>query len=145
MDQLWLIMGIFCLSALKLLITPSIAVIEGNISLIVIAISSGLGASFGSILFFFLGKKIIKIIDDKFSKRLKKIPFTKNRRIISFKNKFNVFGVSMSIGVLSVPIGSILVAKYFSRDKKAIPSLIAASFIWAFFLTYFTALVSLIF
>ena len=145
MEQLWLVIGTFCLSALKLLITPSIAVAEGHLPLILIAVICGLGASFGSILFFFLGKNIIKIINNKFSKKVKKIPFKRNRKIISLKNRFKVFGVSMSIGILSVPIGSVLVAKYFYKDKKAIPSLIAASFIWAFSLTYITALVKLIF
>jgi len=145
MENLWPIIITFCAGALKLLVAPSFAVATFNLHPLVVAITCGLGASFGSILFFFLGKKIIKIIDDKFPKKFKKTPFTKNRKIISFKNKFNVFGVSMSIGILSVPIGSVLVAKYFSKNKKAIPSLIAASFIWSFSLTYFTALVSLIF
>jgi polyferredoxin len=74
-------------------------------------------------------------------KKKKKINFKRNRKIIRIKDKFRLFGVSMTIGIISVPVGSILVGKYFGKNKKAIPTLIAASFIWSFGITYITAFI----
>ena len=61
--------------------------------------------------------------------------------IILIKNKFKLFGTSMTIGIISVPLASILVGKYFGKNKMAIPSLVISSFIWSFGITYITAFV----
>ena len=49
--------------------------------------------------------------------------------------------MSMTIGIISVPIGSILVGKYYNTKKLAIPSLMVSSVIWGFSVTYITALI----
>jgi hypothetical protein len=70
---------------------------------------------------------------------MKKINFKRNRKIIRIKERFKLFGTSMTIGIISVPLGAILVGKYFGNEKRAIPILIVASFIWSFGITYLTA------
>ena len=116
-------------------------VIADSFPLLEIALVCGLGASFSALIFFFVGKAIDDAGAKRQAKKAKKINFKRNRKIIGIKNKFKLFGVSMTIGIISVPIGSILVGKYFGKDKKAIPTLIAASFIWSFGVTYITAFI----
>ena len=135
-------LSLFLFSGVKLLITPMFAVFLPKTfpCLIEVAYVSSLGAIIGSIVFFFIGKGIDKIGTKK-RKPGKKIFTKKNKRIIKIKNRFGLFVMSMTIGIISVPIGSILVGMYFCIDKNAIPTLIGASFIWSFGVTYITALI----
>ncbi len=133
----------FFLSGLKLLFTPMALAIKNSNNfqiLFEIAIICGIGSVFSALIFFYVGKGLDKI-SQRSKKKSKKINFKRNRRIIRVKDKFKLFGTSMTIGVISVPLGSILVGKYFGKKKKAIPSLILASFIWSFGITYITAFV----
>lgn len=134
-------LGAFGFSGIKLLFTPMGYVIANVFPLLEIALVCGLGATFSAIIFFYIGKALDDAGQKKQSKKEKKNNFKRNRKIIRIKDKFKLFGVSMTIGIISVPIGSILVGKYFGKDKKAIPTLIAASFIWSFGVTYITAFI----
>lgn len=133
-----IIVGLIIFSGLKLLMIPpsTIVLYENSLPLFQVALCCATGASISGTIFFFIGKALDFASQKRSVKKQKKINFKRNRRIIRIKNKFQAFGVSMMMGILSVPIASILVGKYFGKDKKAIPSLIAASFIWAFTLTY---------
>lgn len=134
----------FFFSGLKLLFTPMAlaAAYSDNFQMLFeIAIICGLGSVFSAFIFFLIGKSLTKFGKSSTKKKSKKINFKRNRKIISVKNRFKLFGTSMSIGVISVPLGSILVGKYFGKNKKAIPTLIAASFIWSFGITYITAFI----
>ena len=135
-------LSLFLFSGVKLLFTPMFAVFLPKTfpCLIEVAYVSSLGAIIGSIVFFFIGKGIDKIGTKK-RKPGKKIFTKKNKRIIKIKNKFGLFVMSMTIGIISVPLGAILVGKYYNTNKLAIPSLICASIIWGFSVTYITALI----
>jgi len=135
--------GLFVFSGLKLLFTPIGAVLLPNLypSLLEVACICTAGAVTGSIIFFYIGKGLDKI-NTKPRKQGKKIFTARNKKIINIKNKFGLFGVSMTIGIISVPIGALLVGKYFNTQKMAIPTLILASVIWAFTITYTTALIT---
>jgi hypothetical protein len=134
--------GLFIFSGLKLLFTPIGAVLLPELypSLFEIAYVCSAGGMVGSIIFFYIGKGLDKM-GTKERKIGKKIFIPKNKRIINIKNKFGLFGMSMTIGIISVPIGSILVGKYYNTQKLAIPSLLLASIIWGFAVTYTTALI----
>lgn len=131
--------GIMLVSGLKLLITPSIFIGTTDYPYWEIALACALGASFSGSTFYFVGRGLDALLK-KFPKKNKKINFSRNRKIIRVKNKFKLFGVCMLIGVLSVPIGSVLVGKYFENYKKAVPALVLASFIWSFGVTYIQAI-----
>ncbi len=131
----------FFFSGLKLLFTPMAlaAAYSNNFQMLFeIAIICGIGSVFSALIFFFVGKGLDKI-GQQSQKKSKKINFKRNRKIIRIKERFKLFGTSMTIGIISVPLGSILVGKYFGNEKKAIPTLILASFIWSFGVTYITA------
>ncbi len=133
---------LFLLSGVKLLFTPIGAVSLPKLyPLFEIAYIASAGAMVGSTIFFFIGKGIDKM-GTKERKPGKKIFTKKNKRIINIKNKFGLFGMSMTIGIISVPIGSILVGKYYNTQKLAIPSLLCASIIWGFAVTYTTGLIT---
>jgi len=135
--------GLFVLSGVKLLFTPIGAVLLPKLypSLFEIAYICSAGAITGSIIFFFVGKGLDKL-GTKPRKPGKKILTARNKKIINIKNKFGLLGVSMTIGIISVPIGALLVGKYFNTRKLAIPTLILASVAWAFAVTYTTALIT---
>ena len=134
-------LGAFGFSGIKLLFTPMGYVLTDAFPLLEIALVCGIGAGFSAIIFFFIGKALDNVGQKKQSNKEKKINFKRNRKIIKIKDNFKLFGVSMTIGIISVPVGSILVGKYFGKNKKAIPTLIAASFIWSFGVTYITAFI----
>ena len=128
----------FLLSGVKLLFTPMGYAAVNAFPLLEVALVCAAGGAFSAVIFFFLGKSISAFTSKKKAKT-KKIFTKQNRRIIAVKNNFGLFGTAMTIGIISVPLGSLLVGKYFSKNNLAIPSLIAASFIWSFLITYSTS------
>ena len=128
----------FLLSGIKLLFTPMGYAAVNVFPLLEIALICAAGGIFGSVIFYFVGKGLDKLGEKK--ARTKKIFTNQNRRIINIKNNFGLFGTAMTIGIISVPLGAILVGKYFNKNKLAIPALISASILWSFLITYTTAL-----
>lgn len=145
MDTLyWIEAGIlFLLSGVKLLFTPigAVTALADMFSLIEIALFCAAGGITGSVVFFYIGKGIDKAGAKKPRKPGKKIFTKQNRKIVRIKHKFGLYGMSLTIGIISVPIGAILVGKYFNTDKRAIPALILSSIAWSFAITYITALI----
>lgn len=145
MDALyWIEAGImFLLSGVKLLFTPigAVTTLSDIFSLVEIALICASGGIFGSIIFFYIGKGLDKAGAKKPRKEGKKIFTKQNRKIVGIKHKFGVYGMSLTIGIISVPIGAILVGKYYNTDKKAIPALILSSIAWSFAITYITAFI----
>lgn len=138
------IISAFLLSGIKLLFTPmgfAIDAVITGIPLWEIAVVCAAGGAFGSIIFFFVGRGLDKAGAKKPRKEGKKIFTKQNRKIVRIKHKFGLYGMSLTIGIISVPIGAILVGKYFNTDKKAIPALILSSVVWSFAITYITAFI----
>ena len=66
---------------------------------------------------------------------------TKNKLIIKIKKRFGLLGlVLITPPLLSIPIGSILVAKFFRKSKFSLPALVISVFFWSFTLTAFAFL-----
>ena len=138
--NIWEALSAFLLSGIKLLFTPMGFAAANVFPLWEIAMVCAAGGVFGAVIFYFVGKGL-NSIGSKKKKSNKKVFTKQNRRIISIKNKFGLFGTAMTIGIISVPLGAMLVGKYFSKNNLAIPSLISASLLWSFLITYSTALV----
>ena len=134
--------GAFLMSTFKLMVAPVIYTAANKFPLIEIALSCALGGVMSAILFFVLGKQLNRIGSKrKKGKKTKKVFSKKNIQIIKIKNKFGLYGMAMLIGIISVPLGALLVGRYFGKNSLAIPALIGASFIWSFGMTYSTDLV----
>lgn len=134
--------GAFLLSTVKLMVAPIGFTTANVFPLIEIAIICGLGGMTSAVVFFFVGKQIAVLRNKRVAKSTTKKIFTKkNIQIIKIKNKFGLYGMAMLIGLISVPLGALLVGRYFGKNKMAIPALIAAAYIWSFGMTYSTAVI----
>jgi hypothetical protein len=59
----------------------------------------------------------------------------KNRIIVWFKNDFGLLGITLVLGFASIPIVSLLAAKYYRHLPITIYALLASTVVWAFLLT----------
>ena len=143
--DIWVIFVSILLSAVKLLTTQIGLVLINEYELWQIGLVSSTGGIVGSITFYLLGSMIFKRIAKKNKVKDKKTNFKKNRKLVNIKKKFDLFGLSMSIGIISVPLGALLVSKYYSKSKWPIPMLIGCSIIWGFGATYITYFIRNIF
>ena len=92
------------------------------------------GAWLGIIIFYYFGKMIISFFNNKW----KRIPrkFTKmNRFVIRVKSKWGLTGLVSIMGIISVPLCSLIAAAYFQENKRTIPALLTSAVIWAASLT----------
>lgn len=132
----------FLFSTVKLMVMPITLAATGKFPIHEVAFYCGLGGMVSAISFFFLGKKMDEFFKKKKKKsQAKKIFSRKNILIVKVKNKFGLFGIAMTIGLISVPLGAIITGKYFGKHKMAIPTLIGCAFLWSFAMSYGTALV----
>lgn len=126
------ILGLFLLSSVKFLFAPASTIALGY-DLPKTIIITFCGGSFGITIFYFLGAVISNwwAKHKKQPKKKKKV-FTKtNRKIVFIKNKYGLIGLCLiTPGIISIPVGSILAAKYFRHDKRTFPFLIVSLFIW---------------
>jgi len=92
------------------------------------------GGWLGIVMFFYFGRWIVNI----FSRRRKKPKrrFTKlNRLIAKTKSKYGLTGLVAIIGIISVPLCSLIAAAYFKENRNAVPALMLSVLIWAVCLT----------
>ena len=92
------------------------------------------GAWLGIIIFFYFGKMIVSF----FNRKRKRLPrrFTRlNRFIIRVKTKWGLTGLVSIMGIISVPLCSLIAAAYFQENKRTVPALLTSAVIWAVSLT----------
>jgi hypothetical protein len=131
----------FLLSTIKFLFTPFAGPAAG-LSFIETYFSCVLGGIFSASIFYFssgyfIKKSILKQIDlkkiaqEKGEILIPKKKFTKtNKFIVSIKRRFGLFGVAMYAPLfLSVPIGSIITAKFFGHLKKTFGIILLGMFV----------------
>lgn len=95
------------------------------------------GAIFSASVFFFMSDFFIKRAERKRREKLaemiaKALPIKKkkvftfgNKLIIRIKKTFGIYGVCMWVPLfLSIPVGSIVAAKFYGKDKRAFPLVI---------------------
>jgi hypothetical protein len=92
------------------------------------------GAAGGVFLFFHLGEYIFNWWAKHFGKKGKVM--TKGRRfIVRIKWKWGLKGLMLISGLISVPIASLLAAKFYRHNPNALPMMIIAFFVWSVLLT----------
>ena len=125
--------AIWCfMSIVKFLVTPSIMVGLNYSVLFTICVTS-LGAAIGVQIFYHMGRMIFAWFDKRKGK--KKVVTPMRRRMVGFKNNYGLVGLLFISGIISVPIASVLVAKYFDKSKMTLWYLTAAFIIWSVVLT----------
>lgn len=106
------------------------------------------GAISSAFIFFFMSDFFIKRAERKRKKKIaemiaKSLPIKKkkvfifsNKLIIRIKKTFGIYGVCLWIPLfLSIPVGSIVAAKFFNKDKRAFPLVVLGILLNGFILT----------
>jgi len=133
---LWIVLSIF-----KFLFTPS-AMVAAEYTYWETIITTLIGASLGVFIFYFAGAFIFNWIDRVRGKRSKKKKFTRvNRGVVRIKSRFGLGGLVATIGIISVPICSMLAARYFRDNPRTLPALLISVTAWTFGLSALSFLV----
>ncbi len=145
MEQWYEFLSVFLLSTVKFLGAPFLAKAIGFSYLQSILVCS-FGGIFGVLIFLNLGARIVKFFPNFFKsvkKEPKKIFTKKNKMYVNLIRKYGIFGLAVITPVfISIPIGSFLAARFFSKQKFTITLLLAVSVVlWAFSISTFLYLI----
>jgi len=137
------VIGWIFFSSVKFFLAPSAVYLSGYSYLETISITV-LGGMIGVFGFYYGGSAFFAWFSNRFSSsssKPKKVFNKKNRIIIRVKNAYGLFGLAaLTPCLLSIPIGSILAAKYYRNDRRTIPAFLAAVVFWSFASTMITSL-----
>ena len=132
----WLqLIGLLLLSSTKFLFAPSTVTASGYSFLETLLITI-LGGWFGVIVFFYFGKVLIDLILRRYvstdPKKVKpKFTFS-NKLIVRTKAKYGIMGLALITPVtISIPVGCILAARYYSKEKMTVPYLLMSIVFWS--------------
>ncbi|MFT5858778.1 MAG: hypothetical protein ACI865_000866 [Flavobacteriaceae bacterium] len=136
-----IISGFFLLSTIKFMFTPLGGPAAG-LTFFETYFACVAGGSFGAAVFFFSGNYFINRAEAKYHAQKEKFlldgtpykvkkRFTKmNRFIIKLRLKLGIVGISFFIPfLLSVPIGSIITAKFYGDDRRTYPLIVLGMFV----------------
>lgn len=128
----------------KFALTFPVAVYAMNMSFAETIFYTNLGGLTGVIFFAFLSQKLIIIWVNKIRpalalKQKTKPIFTKRRRkFIRIKNAYGLAGiVLLNPIILSIPISTFLVVRYYGRKKRHLFYLVAGQIAWSVIYTFF--------
>ncbi|MBO75521.1 MAG: hypothetical protein CMD33_09640 [Flavobacteriales bacterium] len=123
-------------AVVKFFVTPSLMIARGWGFWSTVIITSA-GAAVGVWIFYFSGKWILKKWADFRGERGPKRPFftPQRRRMVRFRRLYGMWGLLAVSGLISVPIASMLAAKYYRRDERMPWILLVAFVSWSFILT----------
>lgn len=135
------IIGLFLLSSTKFLFAPS-SVVAAGFSFFETLLITTLGGWFGVLIFYYFGRILIDLILRGFikikngpPKEKKTFTFT-NKLIVRTKAKYGLIGLALITPVIiSIPVGSIIAARYFSRTRGTIYYLFMSVLFWSLVLT----------
>lgn len=100
-----------------------------------------IGGGIGTIAFYLLGKRVLEWFRVRYVRRradriAKGLPprriFTRtNRLIVRMKRTYGLLGLAVMPPILSIPVTSIVAAKYFRHDRRTLPYLLTAVVAWS--------------
>ncbi|MGQ1945532.1 hypothetical protein ACT3CD_00345 [Geofilum sp. OHC36d9] len=138
MDKLIVILS----STWKFAATFPVAVYGFKMSFTQTILYTNIGGVFGIVASGLLSKGLIKLYIAFWPKKLKRKPrkkFTKsNRRLVRLKTKYGLHGIVFLTPVLlSIPVGTFLVTKYYKKTILNYLYLLTAQIIWSVIYTFF--------
>lgn len=145
MEQALKVLTVMLVSAFKFLFSGLVSFGMGY-SFLETLIYMAIGGSVGALVFFILGKTVLEWFRKRYVRKCqervargippKKIFTRTNRTIVRIKHKYGMFGlVAFTPPILSIPITSLLAAKYFKHDRRTLPSLVGSILLWSVVLT----------
>ena len=134
-------------SSVKFAMTFPLAILQFRFSFAETILWTNIGGLIGVYFFAFLSDKLIVWWQLTFGNKKKKhrpnsqpkAIFTKrNRRIIRIKQKYGLIGIALITPLLlSIPLGTFLMVRYYSRSHFKFPALIASNIFWSIIYTLF--------
>ncbi|MDX2430571.1 MAG: hypothetical protein QNK35_06545 [Bacteroides sp.] len=134
-------------SSVKFAMTFPLAVIQFNFSFVETILWTNVGGIIGIYFFAYLSDKLMVWWRRTFRKRRKsreqgykrKKIFTKrNRRIVRIKQRYGLIGIALITPLLlSIPVGTFLMVRYYQRNRFKFISLIASNILWSVIYTLF--------
>jgi hypothetical protein len=125
-------------SVVKFIITPFVMILKTSGEhwtwLEVVLITSS-GAAGGAYIFFHGGEYLVQLWKRFFGKKPKRIFNATRRNIIRVKWKFGLKGLMLISGLISVPLTSMLAAKFYRHQPNALPMIIIGFSLWSLVLT----------
>lgn len=144
MGEILVIAYLILLSSVKFLFVPFLSVHVHNYNFLTASIINIIGAFIGITFFFktstyFIERGIRKRIEaiEKGKAKPKRVFTRMNRLLVQVKNTMGMYGLAFIIlPFLSIPISSIVSAKYFHlKKKKMLVLLYTSSVVWSFLLS----------
>lgn len=124
--------------------TFPLAVLQFKFSFAETILWTNAGGILGIYFFAFLSQKIIAWWNRRFRPRRlarrshKKIFTGRNRRIVRIKQNYGLFGIAFTTPLLlSIPVGTFLIVRYYRNQKFRFFYLIASNFFWSVVYTLF--------
>lgn len=110
------------------------------------ALLTAAGGCLGTVFFYRMGTGVLEWFRKRHVRRLararaqgvqpKRIFTRTNRLIVRIKRGYGVKGLAaLAPPILSIPITSVLAAKYFRHDRRTLPLLLSSVVIWSFVLS----------
>lgn len=145
---MWLVLITILLSAVKFAMTFPLAILQFQFSFLETILWTNIGGMAGIYFFAFLSEKLIAWWNRTFRKsrpsditgnRKEKRIFTRrNRRIVLIKQKYGLIGIAISTpSLLSIPLGTFLVVRYYRHTRTRFLYLVVANLIWSVIYTGF--------
>ncbi len=130
------------LSSVKFAMTFPLAIIQFQFSFTETILWTNVGGVLGIYFFAFLSERVIAWWNRTLGKRRmerrrnsasdKRIFTKKNRRIVRIKQRYGLPGIAISTPfLLSIPVGTFLVVRYYRLTRRGIVYLVAANLLWS--------------
>ena len=134
-------------SSVKFAMTFPVAVLQFKFTFLETVLWTNIGGIVGIYFFAYLSERIIvwwkKVFVTRKARqhvtnREKKIFTKKNRRIVRIKQKYGLPGIALTTPLLlSIPVGTFLVVRYYRNHPSRFAYLIAANLLWSVIYTAF--------
>lgn len=134
-------------STIKFAMTFPLAVMQFNFGFFETILWTNVGGIIGIYFFAFLSERVIAWWNRTFRKkrlasgkknREKKIFTKNNRRIIRIKQRYGLIGIAATTPfLLSIPVGTFLVVRYYRSSKFKFTCLITSNLVWSAIYTAF--------
>jgi len=134
-------------SGVKFAMTFPVVVMQFKFTFLETILWTNVGGILGIYFFAFLSEKLIAWWNRTFRKkrsppgyrnRDKKIFTRRNRRIIRIKQRYGLLGIAVTTPLLlSIPLGTFLVVRYYRTRKIKFTYLIASNMVWSVIYTIF--------
>lgn len=152
MSEFLKILPILLLSSVKFLPCPSLAILAGFSVFESILITTSGGLS-GAIVFFRSAEYLMerarrrRLLLVMSGKRKPARTFTRyNRVLVNIKRRFGVGGIALLTPIaLSIPVGSLVMAKFFKHKSMALPSILISVLFWSVLLSIVTRQFNIVF